>query len=75
MTKPVPEATELTAYKKGANILIRLDNLPGFGYRAHPTLTSRSATFSVACIDQGCALGCHDVAVLGRVEYGLGLGL
>ncbi len=37
-TKPVPEAAGLTAYQNGANILLRNDNLPVLGYRAHPTL-------------------------------------
>ena len=37
-TEPVPEAKGLTAYQNGANILLRQDNQPVLGYRAHPTL-------------------------------------
>ena len=36
--EPVPDFKGLTVYQNGANILIRLDNLPVLGYRAHPTL-------------------------------------
>ncbi|MFC1596964.1 PmoA family protein [Planctomycetota bacterium] len=36
--EPVPDSKGLTVYQNGANILIRLDNLPVLGYRAHPTL-------------------------------------
>ena len=34
----VPEAEGLTAYQNGSNLLIRFNNLPLLGYRAHPTL-------------------------------------
>ncbi len=37
-SKPVPEANGLTVYHNGANILVRWNNLPLLGYRAHPTL-------------------------------------
>ncbi|MHC4704134.1 MAG: DUF6807 family protein [Planctomycetota bacterium] len=37
-TKPVPEAKGLTAYLNGANALVRLNNMPLTGYRAHESL-------------------------------------
>ncbi len=37
-TKPVPEAKGLTAYLNGANVLVRLNNMPLTGYRAHECL-------------------------------------
>lgn len=37
-TQPVPEAQGLTAYQNGSNILVRNNNLPVLGYRAHPNL-------------------------------------
>jgi len=36
--QPVPEAEGLTSYRNGANLLIRWNNEPVLGYRAHPTL-------------------------------------
>ena len=37
-SKPVPEATGLTAYQKDGSILVRCDNLPMVAYRAQPSL-------------------------------------
>lgn len=37
-TKPVSEAENLTAYRNGANVLVRWNNMPLTAYRAHPTL-------------------------------------
>lgn len=37
-TKPVPEAKGLTAYLNGANVLVRLNNMPLTSYRAHESL-------------------------------------
>ena len=37
-TKPVPAAKGLTAYHNGSNILLRHNNLPILGYRAHSSL-------------------------------------
>ena len=37
-TKPVPEAAGLTAYLNHSNLLVRWNNLPVLGYRAHSTL-------------------------------------
>ncbi len=36
--KPAPEAKGLTAYLNHSNLLLRWNNLPVLGYRAHPTL-------------------------------------
>jgi hypothetical protein len=36
--QPVPEAEGLTSYRNGSNLLIRWNNLPVLGYRAHSTL-------------------------------------
>ncbi len=37
-TKPAPEAKGLTAYLNGANVLVRLNNMPLTSYRAHESL-------------------------------------
>ncbi len=37
-TKPVPQATGLTVYLNGAQVLARWNNAPLLGYRAHPSL-------------------------------------
>lgn len=37
-TEPVPESLGLTAYQNEGNILLRMNNLPVLGYRAHPSL-------------------------------------
>ncbi|MHC4682119.1 MAG: DUF6807 family protein [Planctomycetota bacterium] len=37
-TKPVPEAKGMTAYLNGGNVLVRLNNMPLTGYRAHECL-------------------------------------
>jgi len=36
--KPVPEAKGVTAYLNGSNVLVRLNNMPLTGYRAHEGL-------------------------------------
>lgn len=36
--QPVPEAEGLTAYRNGANVLVRLNNMPLTSYRAHKSL-------------------------------------
>ena len=42
--KPVPEAKGVTAYLNGSNVLVRLNNMPLTGYRAHEGLLNPPIT-------------------------------